>query len=253
MKKFLKDYLPLNLKLFFKKIFFIIFHPKLLQTHKRYLYTNEHLKFVHILESINYQKVAGNNGKILPLTFFEFGIHSGRTFCAAINAVNYLKIKDYNFYAFDSFQGLPETNSKEDGIFKKGTFNTSTSQFNKIVKRNTGYRMPDSNIIKGFYKDSLDHKLQSRLPKAGIIHIDVDLYFSTVEVLKFLKPLLVPGSLLLFDDWYCFPPGSNMGEKRAFNEFLNYNPQIKIEDWKSYSTFGKSFFEKKYLKLKNFF
>ena len=85
--------------------------------------------------------------------------------------------------------------------------------------------MPDSNIIKGFYKDSLDDKLQSRLPKAGIIHIDVDLYSSTVEILKFLKPLLVPGSLILFDDWYCFPPGSNMGEKRAFNEFLHDNPQ----------------------------
>ena len=69
MKKFLKKCLPLNFKKLLKSIFFIIFNPKLLQTHKRYLFTDEHLKCVHILESINYQKVAGNEGKFYLLLF----------------------------------------------------------------------------------------------------------------------------------------------------------------------------------------
>ena len=53
---------------------------------------------------------------------------------------------------------------------------------------------------------------------------------------------MVEGTVLLFDDWYCFPPGSNKGERRALEEFQANNPSFEFEDWKSYSTFGKSFF-----------
>ena len=59
--------------------------------------------------------------------------------------------------------------------------------------------------------------------------------------MNFIKPHLVNGTVILFDDWYCFPPGKNMGEKKALDEFLNVNKDIKVELWKSYSTFGKSF------------
>ena len=36
------------------------------------------------------------------------------------------------FFAFDSFRGLPETDETEDGIFKTGEFNTSKKDFIKI-------------------------------------------------------------------------------------------------------------------------
>ena len=80
------------------------------------------------------------------------------------------------------------------------------------------------------------------MPKVGLVHIDVDLYSSTVEVLEFVKPLLVKGSVLVFDDWYCFPPGSTKGVC-AMDEFKK-KYRFEIEEWKSYSTFGKSFFVK---------
>ena len=80
------------------------------------------------------------------------------------------------------------------------------------------------------------------MPKAGLIHIDVDLYSSTIDILNFIAPLLKVGSVMIFDDWYCFPPGSNKGEAKALNEFLRQNPSYKMEEWKAYSTFGKSFF-----------
>ena len=35
--------------------------------------------------------------------------------------------------------------------------------------------------------------------------------------------------------------GSNKGERRALEEFQANNPSFEFEDWKSYSTFGKSF------------
>ena len=80
------------------------------------------------------------------------------------------------------------------------------------------------------------------MPKAGIVHIDVDVYSSTLEVLEFIKPLMVLGTVLLFDDWYCFNPRESKGEKRAFEEFFLKYPNFKTEVWKNYLTFGRSFF-----------
>ena len=173
--------------------------------------------------------------------FFEFGCHSGRTFATAMNSAYFLDIRECQFFAFDSFEGLPETNS-QDGIFKEGTFFTYKENFKKIIKKKTNIELLDNQIIRGFYSDSLTEDLRISLPKVGIIHIDVDLYSSTVEVLDFIKPLLVEGSLLLFDDWYCFPGGSLAGERKAFIEFCEQNPGFEFEEWKNYSNFGRSIF-----------
>lgn len=207
---------------------------------KWYLETDEEFKYIHILEAVNYVKIAE-----LPNVFFEFGCHSGRTYSAALLASKFLKFEMKNF-AFDSFEGLPETLKSEDGIFKGGTFSTKKNDFVQIVKKRTGFTLQDDQLIEGYYENSLTDKLSQSLPKSvGFVHIDVDLYSSTITVLEFVKKFLVSGTVILFDDWYCFPPGKEMGERKAFNEFLKKYPEIEVEEWKNYSTFGKSFFIKK--------
>ena len=233
--------LPSYLKTQIRSLIFAIKYPKLLEVKKDYKYTDEHLKFVHILECINYLKVAGNDNKIPPV-FFEFGCHSGRTFSAAVNAVNYVGLDEAKFFAFDSFKGLPATSEIEDGIFQEGDFSTSAIEFKRIIQKKTGLILDKKNIIEGFYSDSLSRALQERMPQVGVVHIDVDLYSSSVEVLKFIKPLIVTGSILMFDDWYCFPVGEPKGERLALEEFLLDNDAFSVEEWKNYSTFGKSFF-----------
>ena len=233
-----------EIKVFLKDIYFTIFKRKLKQVHKIYKFSDEDLKFAHILEAINYLRVAGNYGNLIPKTVFEFGCHSGRTFVTAINSADYLNFLGVEFFAFDSFQGLPETNIQSDGVFKKGTFKTLLKNFQKIIKKKTYKKLTEVNIFNGFYKDTLTKNLQEKLPKVGMVHIDVDLYSSTCEVLNFVKPLLVEGTIILFDDWYCFPVNKEMGEPKAFKEFLSANKNIEVEEWKNYSTFGKSFFVK---------
>ena len=220
-----------------KSIFLWLFDKYSFRAHLDYLYADEQQKNLHILEAINYTYIAE-----LPAVYLEFGCHSGRTFSSAVRAARYLKLKDAHFYAFDSFEGLPETDHSTDGFFKAGTFSTSLKDFRSIVRNKSGLNLNLSNIVKGFYDASLTDALQKRIPTAGVIHIDVDLYSSTVDVLNFIKPLMTVGTVLLFDDWYCFPPGTNKGEARAFNEFCVDNPSFAVEEWKSYSTFGKSFF-----------
>jgi O-methyltransferase len=232
--------LPTSLQRSLHKVHVALFHRHLLPALRDYTYSDEKLKFVHILECMNYVRIAGSGG-VIPPVYFEFGCHSGRTFSAAVRAARYLDLPNAQFYAFDSFEGLPPTDASVDGAFVTGSFATSKSDFLKIVKRNTGLELDASHVTKGFYSDSLTPQLQARMPKVGVVHIDVDLYSSTVEVLRFIKPSLVVGTVLVFDDWYAFPPGTNRGEERALREFCEQHPAFAIEAWKSYSTFGKSF------------
>jgi len=218
-------------------IYYTIYKRKLKLPKEWYEKGDELDKFQHILEAINYVRIAE-----LPPVFFEFGCHSGRTFSAAILASQFFRT-EMDLYAFDSFQGLPETKKEEDGFFESGSFFTAADEFKKIIKSKTGISMPDDHIIKGFYENTLNDSLSRFLPKkVGFVHIDVDLYSSTVTVLEFLKNHLADGTIILFDDWYCFPPGKNMGEKRALKEFCVKYSNIKFTEWKNYSTFGKSFF-----------
>ncbi len=221
----------------FDIIYFGIFRRYLKMPKNWYKESDEKFKFIHILEAINYVKVSE-----IPKVYFEFGCHSGRTFSAALSSSKYLGL-DLKAFAFDSFEGLPNTNKYQDGIFKKGTFYTGMNDFKNIVFKKTGIKLNNNQLIKGYYENSLNKSLKNKLPdKVGFVHIDVDLYSSTKTVLEFIKDFLVEGTVILFDDWYCFPPGKNLGEKRAVKEFLIKYPNIELEEWKNYSTFGKSFF-----------
>lgn len=204
---------------------------------KDYKFTDEKIKFVHLLEAVNYCRVA-----MVPQVYFEFGCHSARTFSSVVRAANYFRMDQMKFYAFDSFEGLPKTEINADGVFQTGEFSTPVQDFINKVKRGTGTILEKEYIIKGFFSDSLTSDLQKRMPKVGIVHIDVDLYSSTKEVLNFVKPMLTVGTVILFDDYYCFPPDSNKGEMRALLEFCENNPSFRIKEWKAYSTFGQSFF-----------
>jgi O-methyltransferase len=211
--------------------------PELVGPRERYKKSDELDKFQHILEAVNYVRVAE-----LPANYFEFGCHSGRTFSAALGAAKYLNMK-FDAYAFDSFEGLPKTSKSVDGIFREGSFSTSLQDFREIVRKQTKVDLTERQCIKGFYEDSLTEDLHEQLPKKiGMLHIDVDLYSSTKVLLEFVKEHLVNGTVVLFDDWFCFPPGKNMGEKKALEEFLVKYPQFQFSEWKNYSTFGKSFF-----------
>lgn len=240
MIRSLLNILPPKLVSLLEFLRFYLKTPKQVHARDDYYLSDGRIKFIHLLEAMNYVRTTAPMG--IPETFFEFGCHSGRTFSAAVNASKYLNMKSTKFYAFDSFQGLPQTKIEEDGIFKTGSFFTSEVDFKKIIKKKTNLILEQKYIIKGFYSKSLTKELQSKMPKVGVVHIDVDLYTSAIEVLEFIKPLMVVGTVLLFDDWYCFPPGSNKGEVKAVNEFMKAHPSFKIEEWKAYSTFGKSFF-----------
>jgi predicted O-methyltransferase YrrM len=102
-------------------------------------------------------------------------------------------------FACDSFEGLAEDYEH----LKAGTFKTA-------VPKLAGVR-----IVKGYFDDTLTPELAKEVGTVSLAHLDADLYSSTVTALKWLTPLLRPGSLLLFDELL----GEDPAEARALAEW----------------------------------
>lgn len=169
-------------------------------------------------------KTLNSGLKIINKDFkhiLEFGVNGGKT----INQIRNFLTSDYKVFGFDSFIGLPE-----DWVgtrHKKGEMST-----NGII--------PDvQNVIfyKGWFKDTIPQYLNQAKPIA-LLHIDCDLYSSTIDVLYGLKDFIVPSTVLVFDEWYYNHrdiPENRLHEQRAFFEWtkdLNIKYQImnQIED-----------------------
>ena len=78
--------------------------------------------------------------------------------------------------------------------------------------------LPDNVIpVKGWIQDTLPPFLIEKDPKINFVHIDVDTYETTKFILDLIKPRLVKGALILFDELYNFE-GWDVGEYKALTE-----------------------------------
>lgn len=169
----------------------------------------------------------------IPGYYFEFGCHEANTMRHAWATFKYLF--DFTYVAFDSFQGLPEMEDFDrSDIFHAGNLATAEEEF---IRRVVGAGMPRDKLItvKGFYDHSLTPELHAKLSpmKAAVVYIDCDLYKSTVPVLRFIRAFLQKGTVVVFDDWNCYHADPDMGERRAWAEFLEENPELHFEDFVS--------------------
>jgi len=163
--------------------------------------------------------------------YFEFGSHEANTMRMAWDSFRYLF--DWDFIAFDSFEGLPEIESiDKQEIWQKGKLATAEEDFIRLC---VSHGMPRAKLrtVCGYYDQSLTDSLRNELlpKKAAVVYIDCDLYRSTVPVLKFIKDFLQTGTVIVFDDWNCFYGDPDRGERLAWREFREANPEFHFEDF----------------------
>lgn len=163
--------------------------------------------------------------------YFEFGCHRARTMRLAWDMFH--SLHDWTYVAFDSFEGLPEMDAADSmPIWKKGDLKTSETDFINLMIH---HGMPREKLktVKGFYNESLTPALRDELlpQKAAVVYIDCDLYSSTASALNFSKDFFQKGTVLVFDDWFCFYGDPAKGERRAFAEFQERNPELIFEDY----------------------
>jgi hypothetical protein len=111
-------------------------------------------------------------------------------------------------HGFDSFEGLPEDWA---GTFeRKGKFGR-------------GGELPDvpANVTlhKGWFDQTLPQFLEAYPGEtAALLHVDCDIYSSTVTVLRGLGERLRTGSVVVFDEYFNYPNWQRH-EWKAFQEF----------------------------------
>ncbi len=104
--------------------------------------------------------------------------------------------KGRKFWAFDSFEGFPEP-SIEDKNFRnpqKGEWKKMSRDdvYATLLKCRLGKDFIDSDIkiIEGFFSETLP---VTKVSKIALLHLDVDLYQSYADCLKYLFPKVVEG------------------------------------------------------------
>jgi len=206
------------------------------------LYSSKEKMMQRAMALIRYGDIKGD--------YLEFGVWNGNSFSIAYKTAQANKFKDMKFYAFDSFEGLPETKGIDIGCaFKKGDFSCSVDKFKSNLKK----EKVDLNkvfITKGWYDKVLTSKTKEKLgiKKAALIMIDSDLYSSAKSALDFIKDEVQDGTVIMFDDWFCFGGNPFCGERRAFSEWLEKNPDIIATEFYKFHTLGNSFILHKKIK-----
>lgn len=141
---------------------------------------------------------------------------------------------------FDSFDGLPEIINDIDknhpfvklGGWQKGSLVGLSPKELARLMYSTDLPKEQVQIFKGWFKD----KVQDITSQISLIHIDCDLYQSTIDALDwcFGKELISKGTILLFDDWNMAHASPKFGERKAWHELvIKYH--IKYSDAGSYS------------------
>lgn len=152
--------------------------------------------------------------------WLEFGVATGATSEFIINNKNNDKI----LYGFDWFKGLPEEWKISDkNIKKKGEL--FGSRFN-VEPNINGLK-----IINGLFEETLGTFFEKNTENIAYMHIDCDLYSSTKTILKHAKSAIVPGTIIMFDEFYGYD-NYREGEYKAWTEFVNDN-NVKYE-WIAY-------------------
>lgn len=173
--------------------------------------------------------------------YAEFGSHGAFTFRLAWGASSLLR-HDCHLWAFDSFEGLPEGDDTRDDHprWLAGTMATGETEFRRLC-RGAGIPADRYTTVAGFYSATLNEDASgSRPTRIGFAYVDCDLYSSASEVLDFLETRLRPGSIIAFDDYYCYAPDGPSGERLASRKHFSAS-QWSLVPYIQYGWAGMSF------------
>lgn len=133
----------------------------------------------------------------------EFGVNEG-------GSINFIasRIGMRTVHGFDSFEGLPEAwsgNNMAAGYFSRG---------GRLPRVRDNVR-----LHKGWFDLSLPDFTAVEPGPIAFLHVDCDLYSSTKTIFDLLGDRLVPGAVIVFDEYFNYP-NWRAHEHKAFMEHV---------------------------------
>lgn len=145
------------------------------------------------------------------------------------------KAENGPLYGFDSFQGMPGltvedgswaaemlhgkpmaqlSNEELKGALKPHAMNAAEEETCRAIVADSGFPQQYTQIVKGWFQDSLP-QWKDRIGPIAVLRLDGDWYESTKTCLENLFDLVVPGGIVIIDDYGYF-----VGCQKAVNEFM---------------------------------
>lgn len=162
--------------------------------------------------------IARENLDSAPIDYWEFGVFKGESI---FWWVEHLANPGSRFVGFDTFTGLPE---RWRATEPKGAFNV----YGRIPETSDSR----SSFQAGLFQDTLlpvvtGHDFSRRL----VVHLDADLFSSTLYVLTTLARHFKAGDIIFFDNFIC-----SLDEFRAFEDWsksyrVNYEVLGEVDEY----------------------
>lgn len=155
----------------------------------------------------------------IPGEFWECGVYKGGSASIMAQVIREDKIKR-TLRLFDTFEGLPDIDHEHDLIIDeifKGKYKADIED----VKTS----LPDDFIVfnKGLIPDTFVGLEDTRI---ALAHIDLDLYQSTKDAIKFIWPRIMPHGMIIFDDYnsYSWPGVTKAVDEVFYDSIVELGP-----------------------------
>ncbi|PJJ83771.1 TylF/MycF/NovP-related O-methyltransferase [Mucilaginibacter auburnensis] len=179
-------------------------------------------RIASLVNAVNY--LIKNN---IEGDFVECGVWRGGSTMAAIDTLMKAGDKSRTVYLYDTFEGMsePTEHDKElsghaaDALLQSSEKEDATSVWCysalEEVQNNVGslnYPADKVHYVKGKVEDTIPQTLPGKI---ALLRLDTDWYESTKHELEHLYPLLVPGGVIIIDDY-----GHWEGARKAVDEYI---------------------------------
>jgi len=161
----------------------------------------------------------------IPGAIAECGVWKGGSMMAVAKTLLDERDMTRELYLYDTFEGMSEPTELDksyDGRSAREQLSETPtgegvwcySSLDEVEGNlaSTGYPIDRMHFVKGKIEDTIP---ENNPPQLAILRLDTDWYESTRHELEHLFPLLVPGGLLIIDDY-----GHWEGARKAVDEFL---------------------------------
>lgn len=135
-----------------------------------------------------------------------------------------------SLHLFDTFEGFPDISQHDSWTFKMGDY---------LIRKNLSQIKSEFSAFEnvyfyaGVFPHDTGHNVQNK--KFSFVHLDADLYNSTLESLEFFYPRMSTGGIILGHDYLVLS-----AVRKAFDEFFESHPEPVVPVVGSYCLIVKT-------------
>ncbi|MFH0933898.1 MAG: TylF/MycF/NovP-related O-methyltransferase [Pseudomonadota bacterium] len=160
-------------------------------------------------------------GKLPEGDILEVGVWRGGSGALMASAARMCGLSSQVLLA-DTFQGVVKAGENDSKYTGGEHADTSVATVEQLLK---GFGLENFEILQGIFPEQTGDRIDER--KFRLCHIDVDVYNSARDVNEWVWPRLVPGGMVVYDD-YGFEPC--IGVTRYVNEQLGLPDRLVLHN-----------------------